>query len=271
MIGIKQLTAFTSVAMLVGIELLLVVPARAEEAAIYGRSFDRFQFDAVVNRGLWGEARATYAREEDAGSFGDLDVLSASPRVAYGWRFIEGGVIIPSLYLHSDARSDETGLGDIHFYGKAVPLVLDFFRGGLGVDISVPSGDEDKGLGTGEGGFTPFATAAVHAGPIDVRGHLGYQAFTGGGDAPDDSVVFGAGLFAGFDETVFPRLELNGQDYDRGGSSTALSLQPGIDIRIPVRRIDLWLRANSSAGLTHEAADWGLGAGLGVSWNPAGR
>jgi hypothetical protein len=256
---------------------LLLGPADAAEPVIHGRSFDRFQFDAVVNRGLWGEGRIAYSRQDDPFGSGDVDVAAAGPRVAYGWRFVEGGLLVPSVYVHSDQRSDESGIGDIHLYGKILPLDLDVARAGLGLDVSVPSGDEDKGLGAGEAGFTPFVTAAVRGGPVDVRGHVGYQAFVdseedfNGDDFPPDSVVFGVGVFLDIAEIAIGRLELIGQHFDRGGSSTALALEPGIDFRIPARRVSIWLRPTGAVGLTDETFDWGLGFAIAVSWTPQGQ
>jgi len=49
---------------------------------------------------------------------------------------------------------------------------------------------------------------------------------------------------------------------------TAVTFQPGVDVRIPLGAVDLLIRPTGLVGLTSAAPDWGIGGGIAVSWNP---
>ncbi len=101
---------------------------------------------------------------------------------------IEIGGMVPFVRIKADSEFglpeiDESGIGDINLVGK-VSLVLDR-RGvpGIGVfgRVSFPTGDEDKGLGSGTTDFELGGIISKHAGPLTLYGNVSYF-FSGEGD-----------------------------------------------------------------------------------------
>jgi len=239
------------------------------------RSFERFQYDSGTADGFWGELRvgSDHLDFSHLGFNGDADVVTLEPIFAYGGERWEVGARLPFLFVDGRACSscsklDESGIGDVQVYGKYVYRAEVIHVGG-GVDLSLPSGDDDKGLGAGELGVAPFATAAVPIGPVELRTHLGNLFYTDstsfrGQDIPADVLLYGGGVFWDIRDRFAVRVEAVGARIDRDEFENVVSLQPGLDVRFPLRAVDLLLRANTAAGLTDSAPDWGVAVGLAV-------
>lgn len=254
---------------------LAALPAAqgAEEAEMQVRSFNRFEQDSETASGLWVEVPTAFARETEGGF--RLDVTEVAPRIVYGWPFAEVGIVIPYVNFHlkqdlffGPLDADEDGIGDVRLYGKGA-LRSEFVDGGIGLQLTFPSGDEEKGLGAGEVGFLPFGTGAVHIGPVDLRAHVGYLTFADGDERSTslpDAWVYGWGLFAAIGAHFGPRAEFAGFNAD--GQGNALTFEPGFDVRIPLGAVDFLVRPTGLVGLSETAPDWGLGGGIAVSWNP---
>lgn len=258
------------------------MPAEAEERAMPLRSFDRFELDPKTARGLWAEAATALAREEEDGS--SLEVITVAPRLVCGWRHLELGVLIPYHFVNVevsvpsgpvfrlDGRREEDGIGDIQLYGKGV-LRTELVDGALGLDLSLPSGDEGKGLGAGEVGFLPFGAVGVPVGPAEVRAHVGYRAFVDSDDDhffdqdPLDFLLYGFGLFVPFSDHLAGRVEFLGAASDE---PHVVTFEPGLDVRIPLGPADLLLRPTGAVGITGDAPDWGVGGSVALAWDPAG-
>jgi hypothetical protein len=214
---------------------------------------------------------------DDAGE--SVDLITVEPRVVYGWEPAEIGLFIPYRRVSVDDpffgdSLDEDGIGDIRLYGKGM-LRSDWVDVGFGLELTFPSGDEDKGLGAGEVGFLPFGTGAVHLGPVDLRAHAGYLAYADqetrifGVDVPPNLIVYGGGLFWGINDYVAARAEFLGETTDSDApDASAVVFEPGIDVRIPLGAVDLLIRPTGAVGLTDAAFDWGVGGGIAVNWNP---
>ena len=258
---------------------LIVSGAQAEMDAMPVRSFDRFEFDTVTAHGAWVEVATALSRKEE--NRASADVITVEPRLVYGGDLAEGGLIIPYHQISLGVPSffgqfsrDENGIGDIRLYGKVVPLRTKWFDGGLGLDLSFPSGDEHKGLGAGVVGFLPYGMAAVHLGSAALRAHFGYRAFAGsnedflGRDSAPNSFVYGGGVFAALGTFFGVRAELVGESLDALRSADLLAFEPGVDIRVPLGAVDLLLRPTGAVGLTDDAPDWGIGGSVGLAWNP---
>jgi hypothetical protein len=243
------------------------------------RSFSRFQYDSGSAHGLWVELDAANSHfergEGDASASLDVDVIQVGPTLAYGGEAWEAGFIVP--YLHSDAtvcqpysggcsKREENGVGDIQTYGKYVWRSESLHLGG-GLNLSLPSGDRDKGFGSGEVGVAPFATAALIVGPVEMRTHIGnlFYADDSSAFAPRDVLFYGGGLFGRLGEHLALRGEIVGSRLDRHDQQNWITFEPGVDVRIPLGAIDLLIRPTASVGLTEASPDWGVGGGIAIS------
>ncbi len=97
-----------------------------------------------------------------AGLRDDLDIIVGMPFVSY--KAEVGGTTV----------ADEQGPGDVVIEAK-----LRFFeRGGLGFafkpGITLPTGDDNKGLGTGETGEHLYWIASMDREPLTFHGNIGY-------------------------------------------------------------------------------------------------
>jgi len=70
---------------------------------------------------------------------------------------------------------DEQGPGDVVLEAKWRFFEKEGASFAIKPGISLPLGDEDKGLGTGENGYFLFAIASMEAEPVTVHGNLGYM------------------------------------------------------------------------------------------------
>jgi hypothetical protein len=264
--------------------LLFVGAARADEQPTGVRSFDRFEFDTATAPGLWAEVATAMTRDESQGA--SIEVVTVEPRLIYGGDWAEGGLFIPyeriSVAVHNPffgtQTIDEDGIGDIRLYGKVVPLRTQWADAGLGLEVSCPTGDDSKGLGTGEGGFLPYGMAGVRVGPADIRAHFGYQTFVSSNktvngftvtERAPDSFVYGGGLFAALTDRIGVRAELVAQTFDAADNNAhVLLFEPGVDLRFRLGAVDFVIRPTGAVGLTHDSPDWGVGGSVGVVWNP---
>jgi hypothetical protein len=252
------------------------------------RSFDRFEFDTVNARGLWAEVSTAATHDEPHAV--SVDAQTVEPRLVYGGELAEGGIFIPYHFIsveqhafygtsYGTSSNEEDGIGDIRLYGKLVPLRTHYLDAGLGLELSFPSGDEYKGLGTGEVGFLPYGMAAAHLGPVDVRGHFGYQTYADSNrsfngfstvELAPDSFVYGGGLFGVVNDYVGLRAEFVAQTFDAAQNNThVLFFEPGLDVRIPLGSVDLFVRPTGAVGLTHDSPEWGVGGAISLAWNPS--
>jgi len=117
------------------------------------RLFDGFVQDGEVLSGGWLEGRVFFQNYDTGERYG-LGGLAAFT-VAQDFEF---GMALAGMVADPELGGSSSGLSDIALYGKArlmeVPFV--FSVGGL---MTLPSGNEKKGLGTGEvslEGFTGF-------------------------------------------------------------------------------------------------------------------
>jgi len=251
----------------------------AQERASTARSFDRFEFDTATARGVWAEVATALAHGETRGF--SFDVITVEPRLVYGGEMGELGLFIPYEHVEAETPSffgaftrEENGIGDIRLYGKLIPLRTDLVDAGLGLELSVPTGNDDKGLGTGELGILPYGAVGLHVGPADVRAHFGYEAFTSSNDAlgverAPNVFVYGGGVFAGLTERIGARAEVVGATLDGQSSHSPISFEPGLDLRLPLDGFDLFIRPTGAVGLTSDAPDWGVGGGIALAWNPS--
>lgn len=181
--------------------------------------------------------------------------------VAYGvtdWLMIEGRV--PFLRLDVDGGDSESGIGDLEFEGKVsltrksspVGFVPDALDLSAGVRVSVPTGDEDEGLGRENASFAPFASASYWFDPrIGLHGRV--EAELQQDERPQYRAT-AAIEFVPWDPSfsIFGAL-----DFQRDGTeSDGVTIAPGAQYRFP--GMPLALGIGIPLGLNDDAPDWGI-------------
>ena len=97
-----------------------------------------------------------------AGVREDLDIILGIPFILYEVK-VDGTTV-----------ADENGPGDVVIEAKWRFYTKEEFSLAFKPGISLPTGDEDKDLGTGETGFHLFVIATTEAEPFTVHGNVGY-------------------------------------------------------------------------------------------------
>jgi hypothetical protein len=252
----------------------LVMPAWAQqrERTMPTRAFDRFEFESETGVGFWAEGGALYERQQDQEITLDhspqkltLHSTTAFARFAYGGEKWEAGALVPYLDVEGNPGVSENGLGDIQLAGKYIPIRSDLLDLGGGAAVSLPSGDQDRGLGSGELGGAPFITGALHMAVADVRAHLGGEFFTGSSHdgLASDRLIYGFGIFLPLCKYATLRNEFSGTNvYDAPDEPKIVNYLPGLDFRLPIGNLDALLRITGEVGVTSSAPPWGAGGSL---------
>ena len=180
---------------------------------------------------------------------------------------LELGVAVPYVSRDFDAQrlGSPSGLGDVAAWAKLRLGATGSAAWSLGASLSLPTGDEDDYLGTGNLDPAAWIAGGVHTrGGAFVQAHVGLRAngdFEGAGRNADGktSVLIGFGGFLPVREgmTVFASFDLETERWDRGDSSAALLGGARWEIA------DGWqIEAKASVGLADAAPDLTLGLGL---------
>jgi hypothetical protein len=260
--------------------------APAEERTVALRSFDRFEFDAATQKGFWAEAgflfeRTNFSRSESDDIDANLKTYRPFLRFAYGGEKWEANLLAPFVSVDGTVATDRTdatikddvsqgGIGDIQLAGRWIPLRTALLDAGAGVNLSLPTGDEDDTISAGEFGALPFATAAIHLGVADVQGHIGYRFFFSGSNnnlgTAADQLVWGFGIFLPLFDRAVLRNEFSAFRRDVSDNPTIANYIGGLDFRIPIGdHLDLLLRPTGSIGLTKRSPDFGVGFSIAVT------
>lgn len=183
------------------------------------------------------------------------------PELAYGvtdWLMVEGE--LPFLKIDPDPGSSESGIGDIALEGKVslkqaagnpVGFIPDVDVA-PGVRITLPTGDEDEGLGEEEATLAPFVAASHWIERwVAVHGRLALEW------QQDRRPVHTFNATAEFVPWM-PELSLfGGLLIEREGSdASAVSLIPGAEYRFPGS--DLSAGIGLPIGINDRAADFGF-------------
>ncbi len=286
--------------------LLAGNPAAGEEeeapTPMKMRNYDHFEFDTTVGSYF---GIAMFYTEDDRVTFnsdpgiGDEDfaptrtdnqIVTGEIRLTMGGETIQGGVAIPYHNTKGDALSGGADdIGDVRAHVKIVPLRKDLFDLGGGLVMTFPGGSEDRGITTGNVGTIPFVTGTVHAGPVDLNTHIGYQFYNHqDSNGSPESIVYGSTLFFPATDLLGLRLELAGQSFTSGENRNVVAIQPGFDVFFDLGKIDMQFTAagsytptggtagsetryasrwgvNTISGLSR--GQWGIGAAIAALWN----
>lgn len=301
----------TLVAGLVVVTVLTPVGTRAEEPqqkrTIPNRSYSRFEFETETHKGYWAELGAFLESTDIKPSSvpntnADVDTITAFARFAYGGEKWEANLLLP--YRNIDGKLSrapggapplrdfsEDGIGDIEVTGRYIPIKTSLFSAGAGANLRLPTGDKDTGIPPGvapisnnttsvdpgtpaeEFAALPFFTASIDLAIVEVRGHIGWQFFTGGNDdgVASDRLVYGFGVIMPlreilpFGDYVSLRNEFTNVQFDERDTPDVANYQVGFDFRIPVANMDLILRPTGQVPISRRAADWGLGGSIALT------
>lgn len=241
-------------------------PAPEPEPVVPVRKFIGFITDAETTRGLRAEIGTMYAAEYHPSSVGNAEATNTYAHISYGKELWEVGALLPPFqYVHQNGIGDTTDFGDLRLWGKIIPLRTENFSAGGGMQITFPTAG--SGLGTEGYGFKPFLTAGGLAGPVHLRGSVGYDVYADSNDAIADDAFDNvdlnfAALYPVCENTVI-RTELTWNHFADSGADP-VSIFPGVDYSIPVGSNELVLRPTLGIGLT-EAPDWQIGLGIALN------
>ncbi len=126
--------------------------------------------DAAVVENGWIEGQVRY---QDLSN--DSDLLGIGPILAFSpVDGLEVGGRLSLLDVDFPGNNSESGLGDTTVYGK-----WQFFRNpvqfAVGAELFLPTGDEEKFLGTGEFDAAVFASVRKNLAEAYVTGHFGFR------------------------------------------------------------------------------------------------
>ncbi|GIW44578.1 MAG: hypothetical protein KatS3mg077_1860 [Candidatus Binatia bacterium] len=245
------------------------------------RSFDRYEQEAAVSEGIWVEGAAGVAQDVVKDAVGNKTTASSdfgALRASYGMDMIEAGITFP-FWQHNEVEvrqggavgsRGEEGPGDLSLFAKVLPLRTEWLDAGAGLQLSLPTGDEDKGLGIGEVGILPVGTVAAHLKPFDIRAHGGYRFVSDVTPTAREAIVYGGGIFYMWNEQLALRSEINGAIVDVPGQENLdlIFWQPGVDVRLPMDGYDILLRPTGTYGINDESPDWGFGGSITVWMRP---
>jgi hypothetical protein len=191
----------------------------------------------------------------------DFDLDQCVAELAFGvtdWLTLEGEV--PFLRIDFDPGDSESGIGDLALEAKAslrraatnpIGFIPDVDLA-AGVRMTLPTGDEDEGLGEEEATFGPFV-----AGSWWLERWVALHARLGLEWQEDRRPVHRVNVTAEFAPWSPEFSLMGGLQIEREGSDpSAVLLIPGGEYRFP--GLPLALGASLPFGLTSRAPDWGF-------------
>ena len=202
----------------------------------------------------FAEKKGKNVEEIDGGRF---DLIGA-----YGIEMWEVGMDLPFVMQQQIEFVDGTfqndaNVGDMVLYGKYKMQWDDEWAGGLGMEMSIPTGPEDELLGSGDLGLNPFVSTRYQSGRVGLGGHLGFLLNTG-----SQPQVFNwslQGVVRG-NEHFSLRTEIVGRLFNNVGSTfNDIAVYPGLDFNLTDNFI---IRPEGLAHLSTDAINWGIGIGF---------
>ena len=157
------------------------------------RLLQRFVEDAAIIPGAWVEGLYVYQNQPGSNSshfIGPLIAFRVVPNVEAGIRF-------GFLKQGSDTMPDGSGLSDIDLYAKYRLPGTGRGRAAIGALFKAPTGDEEKGLGTGKADIEIFGAWRADLEAVTLTANAGVR-FNGNPDSPleesEDSILLGAAI-----------------------------------------------------------------------------
>jgi len=207
------------------------------------------------------ESGLTYSREGNAGNNFNFTLVPVYGLLENMALCIE----LPFDILNPDDGETERGFGDMTLAvktsllpeGERLPSFL------LKTIVKLPTGDEDKGLGSGETDTTLMMVASKTLGHATLHGNIGYTFM--GGDSNDDNIVYGAAL----EYSIIPKLALVGEAFmetENDFDKETHTITPLVGLRYHLTE-KIILDTAFSMGICHDKkADYNIISGMSVSF-----
>lgn len=159
---------------------------------------------------------------------------------------------IPYLFFNPERGRGERGVGDIELELKAgIPGSWNGIELGVGLEVSLLTGDEDEGLGAQETELGLFAAASRRSGMFAVHAQVGVEVAE---EARPEYEVNLALDVNPWGRPLSLLLALNGEI--EPGEGPGWAVVPGFEARL--EEPDLQFGAGFPIGLTEEAEEWGV-------------
>ena len=181
---------------------------------------------------------------------------------AYGIQDWEVGGNLPfvmqqQISFATKRPQEDANVGDLVLYGKYKMALADHWAGGLGVEMSIPTGPESELLGSGDLGLNPFLSTRYSSGRVALGGHLGFLLNTGSQPQVFNWSV--QNILRGTQHFCI-RTEITGRLFnDVGETFNDIAAYPGLDINFFEHVI---IRPEGLVHITTDAINWGIGIGL---------
>ncbi len=236
------------------------------------RFFHFFPEDASIVPTQWWEAQVRYISDGQYRSVNvpDSDTLAFSPIIAIApWNNVEIGVILSVEDIDYDRAPwrdvGGSGLSDTDIYGK-YRIKKDPFEFTLGALVTVPTGDEDEGRGTGEMNIELFGSSKRDFDDFIITGIFGFRLnhdaeILGKGLAPGvkldgkTSIILGGGIVLPFSQNLFFSGELSVESERYDEIDADIRVIPGIQYKAFEHSL---FRAGLGVGLSDGAPDFEL-------------
>ena len=178
--------------------------------------------------------------------------------------------ILQGLRFSNSPTENEMGFGDMSVYAKYKHQVDEHLGFAGGLEARLPTGEENKRLGTGDIGINPFVSTRYTSGKWGVGAHLGYEfneeapEHAGVSRALDNVFNWSAEGLLRANSLFALRAEITGRHFDYGGARLDdVVAMPSIDYNYSN---NITIRPFGLAGITDEALNWGLGLGVAMTF-----
>jgi len=223
-----------------------------------------FTYDAAVVENFWIEGQLSFADGQDFGPGGDVDSFRIGP--VFAWSPIdrlEVGARVDYLDRDIPGGGSNSGLSDTNIYAK-----WQFFHNPVqfaaGMELSLPTGKEDDGLGTGEFDVALFGSVRKNLEQAYITGYFGIRnnqdATIGGANLDGDTSIFlGGGVMFPINQVFSLSGELRVETERYKQADSFIDLTVGAFWYTTKKTT---LRGGLSLGLEDAAPDWELTVGF---------
>lgn len=225
-------------------------PLTTDDAGTQGQGHFQLEVNGQYDHDKESGITTTGGQAAAALTYGITDAIDLSIGVPYLW-----------IKEKSDlADSSESGLSDTSLDIKVRFYEKDGLSFAVKPGLSFPTGDDDKGLGTGEVGYHLYLIGMKETGPWTFITNLGYIRNETNADTDEKNIWHAsvAGIFTLNEHWKMAADIVAERNTDKDGDNDPVSAVAGV-IYSPTKNMDLDLGVKR--GITSSATDWSLLAG----------